>query len=170
MIIILEQEMPASKDRWPGRPSIPQRVFGPSQYLVMLPVQQTRLKPKPKPIVTSKPLPAGAASKLVPLETQSNAEERQHRQAIAGGEVRRTEGTGTLQINNCVHWFKAISTNMNPEAQQRALTASRKAALSVFTDTGANEGDGIAVKTTPTLGDVRKVKNSTEMTAVGFAP
>ena len=109
--------MPALKYRWPGHPSIPQRVFGPSQYLVMPPVKQTRLKPKPKPMVTSKPLPAGAASKLVPSETRSDAEELWCRQAITGGEVRRTEGTGTLPINNFVHWFEAISANMNPEAQ-----------------------------------------------------
>ena len=119
-------------------------------------------------MVTSKPLPAGAASKLVPPETQSDAEELQPRQAMAGGEVRRTEGTGTLPIN-FVHWFKAISTNMNPEAQQRALVASRQAASSVFTDAGDDEGDSIAMKTAPTLRDVRKVKYSGEMAAVGYA-
>ena len=159
--------MPALKDRWPGHPSIPLRVFGPSQYLVMLPVQLTR--PKPKLMVTLKPLPAGVASKLAPPETQSDAEEQQCRQVINGGEVRRTEGTGATPINNFVHWFKVISTNMNPEAQRRALAASRKAASSVFTDAGVDEADSIAVKTAPAL-DVRKVEYSTEMAAVGFAP
>ena len=62
--------MPASKDRWPEHPSIPPWVFRPSQYPVMLPVQLTRPKPKLKPMVTSKLLPAGAASKLEPQETQ----------------------------------------------------------------------------------------------------
>ena len=87
--------MPVSKDRWPGHPSIPPRVFGPSPYLITPPVQLIRPKPKLKPMVTSKPLLAGAASKLVPSETQSDAKEQQHRQVITGGEVRRTEGTGT---------------------------------------------------------------------------
>ena len=155
---------------WPGHPSIPHGVFGPSQYLVTLPVQQTRMKLKPKPIITFKPLPAGAASKLVLPDTRSDTEEQQCRQTITGGEVRRTEGTGALQINNFVHWFKVISANMNPEAQQRALAASRKAASSVFTDAGGDEGNSIAVKTAPTLGDVRKVEYSAEMAAVGFAP
>ena len=94
MITVLERGMPVSKDRWPGHPLIPPRVFGPRQYLVTLPVQPTKPKPKPKPMVTWKPLPAGAASKLVPPETWSDAEEQQHRQVIAEGEVRRTEGTG----------------------------------------------------------------------------
>ena len=80
MITILWQAMPALKDRWPGHPSIPLRVFGPSQYLVTPPVQLTRLKPELKLMVTSKPLPAGAASKLVPPETQSDAEEQQCKQ------------------------------------------------------------------------------------------
>ena len=122
-------------------------------------------------MVTLKPLLAGKASKLVPPETQSDAEKPWHRQAIAGGGVRRGEiGTGTLPINNFVHWFKEISTNMNPEVQQRALAASRKAASSVFTYAGDNEGDSIAVKTAPTLGDVRKAEYNTEMAAVGFSP
>ena len=68
-------------------------------------------------MVTSKPLLAGAASKLVLAETQRDVEEQQHRQMIAGGEVRRTEGTGAPLIKNFVHWFKMISANMNLEAQ-----------------------------------------------------
>ena len=59
---------------------------------------------------------------------------------------------------------------MNPEAQCRALATSRKTASSVFTDAGDDEVNSIAVKTAPTLGDVRKVKYSTEMAAVGFVP
>ena len=117
MITILEGEMPASKDTWPGHASIPQRVFGPSQYLVMLPVQPTRSKPKPKPMVTLKPLLSGTPAKLVPPGTQNDAEEWQCRQVITGGEARRTERTGTLPVSNFVHWFEAISTNMNPEVQ-----------------------------------------------------
>ena len=136
----------------------------------MLPVQQTGLKPKPKPMVTSKPLLAGAASRLVPPKTQSDTEELQHRQVITGGKVRRTEGTGALPINNFVHRFETISTSMNPKAQRRALVASRKAASSVFTDAGDDEGDLITVKTALTLGDVRKLEYSTEMAAVGFTP
>ena len=96
-------------------------------------------------MVTSKPLPAGAASKLESPETQSNAEEWQCRQVMAGGEVRRTEVIGVTPINNFVHWFEAISANMNPKAQQRALAASRKAALSVFADAGDDEVDSIAI-------------------------
>ena len=87
---------------------------------------------------------------------------------IAGGDVRRVEGTSATQINNFVHWFQAILANMNPEAQWRALAASRKAALSVFTDAGDVEMSLIAVKTAPALGDVRKVEYSAEMTVVGF--
>ena len=89
---------------------------------------------------------------------------------ITGGEARRTEGTGAAPINNFVHWFEVIFANMNPEAQQRALAASRKAVSSVFADARDNEADSIAVKTAPALGDVRKVEYSAEMAAVGFAP
>ena len=69
-----------------------------------------------------------------------------------------------------MHWFGAILANMNPEAQQRALAASRKAALSVFADAGDDGMSLIAVKTAPALGDVRKVEYSAEMAAVGFLP
>ena len=88
---------------------------------------------------------------------------------VIGGEARKTEGTEVPPVNNFVHWFEAISTNINPEAQRRALVASRKAASSVFADAGDDEGDSIATKTAPTL-DVRKVEYSTEMAAVGFTP
>ena len=59
---------------------------------------------------------------------------------------------------------------MNQEAQRRALVASRKATSSVFTDAGDDKMSSIAVKTAPAPGDVRKVKYSTKMAAVGFAP
>ena len=105
MIAILEHGTPAMKDRWPGHQSILPRVFGPSQYLMMPPTQLTKPRLKLKLMVTSKPLPADAASKLTPPETQSDAEEQQHRKLIAGGDVRRVEGTSAALINNFVHWF-----------------------------------------------------------------
>ena len=117
MIAILEHGMPASKDRWPGHPSILPRVFGPSQYLMTPLTQLTKPKPKLKLMVTSKPLPADAPLKLVPPETRSDAEERWHMQAIVGGDVRRVVGTNATPINNFMHWFQAISANMNPKAQ-----------------------------------------------------
>ena len=132
MIAILEHGTLASKDRWPGHPSILPRVFGPSQYLMMPPAQLTKLKPKPKPksklMVTSKPLPTDTTLKLTPPETQGDTEEWQCMQAIAGDDVRRVVGTSAAPINNFVHWFQAISANINPEAQRRALAASGKAA------------------------------------------
>ena len=170
MIAILERGMPALKDRMPGHPSILPRVFGPSQYLMTPSAQLTKLKPKWKSMVTLKPLPADAASKLTPPETRSDAKEWQCRQAIAVGDVRRVEGTSATLINNFVHWFKVILANMNLEAQQRALAASRKVASLVFTDAGDDEMSLIAVKTVPALGDVRKVKYSAEMVVVGFPP
>ena len=91
MIIILECGTPASKDRWPGHPSILPMVFGPSQYLMMPPVQLTKLKSISKLKLTSKPLPANSTSKLVPPETQSDAEEHQCIQLTAGGDTRRVE-------------------------------------------------------------------------------
>ena len=79
MIIILEHGTPALKDRWPGHTFIPQRVFGPSQYLMMLLVQLTKpkstSKPTLKPKLTLKLLPANSTLKLIPPETQSDAEE-----------------------------------------------------------------------------------------------
>ena len=91
-------------------------------------------------------------------------EEQQHMQAIAGGDVRRVVGTSVTQINNFMHWFQAISANMNPEAQRKALAASRRAALSVFADAEDT------IKMTQALGDVRNGKYSTEMVAVGSTP
>ena len=170
MIIILEHGTLALKDRWPGHPSIPPRVFGPSQYLMTPPAQLTNLKPKPKPTVTLKPLPADAPLKLVPQETQSDAEEQRHRQAIAEGDVRRVVGSSATPINNFMHWYQAILANMNLEAQQRALVASRKAASFVFADAGDDEASSMAVETAPAPGDVRKVKYSAELAVVGFTP
>ena len=145
MIIILERGTPALKVRWLGHPSIPPRVFGPSQYLMTPPVQSTKLKstskPTSKPKLTSKPLPANATSKLVPPETQSDAEECGCTQLVAGGDIRRVVGAGVAPINNFVQWFQVISANMNTEAQRRALAASRKAASSVFTDVEDKEGE-----------------------------
>ena len=91
MIVVLEHGTQALKDRWPGHPSIPPRVFGPSQYLMMPPVQLTKLKSTSKPKLTSKPLPANLTSKLVPPETLSDAEECRHAQLAAGGDTRRLE-------------------------------------------------------------------------------
>ena len=91
-------------------------------------------------------------------------------QAIVGDDVRRVVGTSATLINNFVHWFEAILANMNLEAQRRALAASRGAASLVFADAGDDKTNSIAVKTAPTLGDVRKVKYSAEMPAVRFAP
>ena len=112
MIAILEHGMLASKDRWPGHPSIPPRVFGSNQDLMTPPTQLRKLKPKPKPMVTLKPLPADAPSKLVPPETQSDAKKQQHMQAIVGCDVRRVVGTSATLINNVVHCFQAILANM----------------------------------------------------------
>ena len=170
MIAILEHGTLASKDRWPGHPSIPPRVFGSSQYLMTPSTQLTKPKPKLKPMVTSKPLPTDAPSKLVPPETQSDAEELRHRQAIAESDVRRVVGTSATLINNLVHWFQVISANMNPEAQQRALAASRKAASSVCADAGDEEVSLMTVKTAPAPRDVRKVEYSAELAVVGFTP
>ena len=89
---------------------------------------------------------------------------------IAGGNVRRVVGTNATPINNFIHWFQAILAKMNPEAQRRALTASRKAASLVFTDAGDDEMSLIVIKTAPALGDVRKVEYSAEMAAVEFTP
>ena len=151
MIVILERGTPASKDRWPGYPSIPPRVFGPSQYLMTLPVQLTKLKSTSKLTLklrlTSKPLPVKVTSKLVP--TQTDAEECRCTQLVVGGDIRRVVGADVAPINNFVQWFKAISANMNTEAQRRALAASRKAASSVFTDIGDEEVSLIAVQTAP---------------------
>ena len=174
MIIILECMTPALKIRWPGHPSIPPRVFGPSQCLMMPPVQLTRLKstskPTLKPKLTLKPLPANATSKLIPPKTQSDVEECRHTKLIAGGDIRRVVGADVAPINNFVQWFQAISANMNTEAQRRALATSRKAAKSVFADVGDKEASLITAPTAPAQGESRKVEYSAEMAVVGFTP
>ena len=86
----------------------------------------------------------------------------------AGGDTRSVVGADVTPINNFVQRFQAISANVNTEAQKRALAASRKAALSVFTDVGDDEASLMAVKTAPVQGDVRRVEYSVEMAEVGF--
>ena len=151
MIVILEWETPVSKIRWPGHPSILPRVFGPSQYLMMLLVQLTRPKSTLKPALkmkltsktklTLKPLPASVTSKLIPPKTQSDVEECQHAQLVAGGDIRRVVGADIVPINNFMQWFQAILAHMNTEAQRRALATSSKAASSIFTDVGDEESN-----------------------------
>ena len=88
-------------------------------------------------------------SKLVPPETQTNAEECQHAQLVAGGDTRKVVGADVMPINNFLQWFQEILANMNMETQKRALTASRRAASSVFADVGDEEVSSIAVQTAP---------------------
>ena len=116
MIAILEHGMLASKDMWPGHPSILPRVFGPSQYLMMPLAQLTKLKPKLKPMVTLKPLPADTTSKLTPPETQSDAKEWQHMQAIAGGDVRRVVAWN--QCTKLLIWVALVPTTLCTGSKQ----------------------------------------------------
>ena len=58
---------------------------------------------------------------------------------------------------------------MNTEAQKRALAASRKAALSVFTDFRDDDASSITVNAVPVQCDVRRVEYSAEMAEVGFS-
>ena len=62
---------------------------GPSQYLMTPLVQLTKPKSTSKLKLTLKPLPANSTSKLVPPETQSDAEEHQCIQLTAKGGTRR---------------------------------------------------------------------------------
>ena len=116
----------------------------------MPPVHLTKLKSTlksaSKPKLTLKLLPSSVTSKLVPPETQNDAEECPHTQLAAGGDIRRVVGTDVAPINNFVQWFQTISANMNTEAQRRVLAASRKAASSVFTDVGEEKVTLIAVQ------------------------
>ena len=162
MIPILECGTPMSKERWIGHLSIPTRVFGPSQYLMMPPVWM--IKPK----LTLKPLPANSTSKLVPPETQSDAQHCQQIELMAGGNARRSTRADAAPINNFMQWFQAISANMNAEAQKRALAASRKAASSVFTDEWDDEDSTALAEAAPAQGYVRRVEYSAEMAEIGF--
>ena len=59
---------------------------------------------------------------------------------------------------------------MNAEAQRRALSASWKAASSVFTDEGDDEESSNVVKEAPIQSDLRRIEYSTEMAEIGFPP
>ena len=136
--------MPESKEWWIGHPSILPRVLGPRQYLMTLPIQMT------KPKLTSKPLPTlSSILKLVPKETQSNAKDCKRIELMGGGDARGLAGTDVVPINHFVQWFQAISANINAEAQRRALSASWKAASSVFTNEGDDEGSLNVVEAAP---------------------
>ena len=84
------------------------------------------------------------------------------------GDARRMTGADAAPNNNFVQWFQAISTNMNAEAQKRALAASRKAASSVFADVRDDKVSSIAVQAAPVQGEVRRTEYSVEMAEVGF--
>ena len=121
MIIILEHGMHESKDRWIGHPSILPRKFDLRQYLMTPLIQET------KPKMTWRPLPTSSStSKLVPKETQSNPEDCRRVELVGGGDARGLTKTEAALINHFVHWFQAISPNMNTKAQKRAYLPHRK--------------------------------------------
>ena len=129
MIIILEHGIHESKDRWIGHPSILPRKFGPRQYLMTPLIQET------KPKMTLRPLPASSStSKLVPKETQSDPEDHRRVKLVGGGDAKSLAKTEAAPMNHIECWFQAISANTNAESQKRALSASWKAASSVFAD------------------------------------
>ena len=81
MIIILELGMHESRDMWIGHPSIPPTMFGPRQYLVTPPIQET------KPNLTLRPLPASSSTlKLIPKETQSDPQDHWRVKLMSGGQ------------------------------------------------------------------------------------
>ena len=57
---------------------------------------------------------------------------------------------------------------MNAEAQIRVLSASQKAASSVFANGGDDEGSLNVVKEAPVRGDLRRVEYSAEMAEMAF--
>ena len=65
---------------------------------------------------------------------------------MGGGDARGLAKTDAALINHFVQWFQAISANMNAEAQRRALSSSRKAASSIFTDEGDDEESSNMIK------------------------
>ena len=66
-----------------------------------------------------------------------------------GGDTIGLARTDVVPINHFVQWFQAISVNMNAEAQRRALSASQKAASSVFADEGNDEISLNMIKVAP---------------------
>ena len=60
------------------------------------------------------------------------------------------------------------SLQMNAEAQSRVLSASQKAASSVFANGGDDEGSLNVVKEAPVRGDLRRVEYSAEMAEISF--
>ena len=78
---------------------------------------------------------------------------------MAGGGARGSTGVDAAPINIFVRWFQAISTNMNAEAQKKALAT---------TDVGDDEDGSAVAKATPAQGDVRRVEYGAEMAEIGF--
>ena len=87
---------------------------------------------------------------------------------MAEDDARKSTGADAAPIHNFVQWFQANSANMNAEAQERALAASRKAASSVFADVGDDEDSSAKVAAAPAIGDVRRVEYNAEMGEIGF--
>ena len=146
-------DTPTLKDRWIGHPSIPQRMFGPRQYLVIPPIQRT------KPRVTSKPL-------LVPKDLEDHRRVKLTGRGDAKSLVKAEAGP----INHFVHCFQTISANLDTEVQKRALSASQEAASSVLTNEWYDKGKSNVVKVAPVQSDLRRVEYSAEMVEIGFPP
>ena len=129
------------------------------------PIQET------KPKMTLRPLPTlSSTSKLVPKETRSNPENHRRIELVGGGDARSLAKNEAAPINHFVHWFQAISANMNAEAQKRALPASQEVASSVFADEWHGEESLKVVGEAPVQSDLRRVEYSAEMAEIGFLP
>ena len=78
--------------------------------------------------------------------------------------------TESTLINHFVHWFQAISANMNAKAQRKALSALQKAASSVIADEWDGEESLNVVKAAPAQSNLRRVEYSAEMAEIGIPP
>ena len=102
-------------------------MFGPWQYLMTPPIQET------KPRVTLKPLLAStSALKLVLKEIQSDFKDCRRVKLTGGGDTKGFVRAEARPISHFIHWFQTISANLDAEVQKRALSVSWEAASSVL--------------------------------------
>ena len=105
-----------SNERWVGHPSIPPRVFGPSEYLDEPPKQLTKLQPAVTPRFDTSSLGFDEQ----PSSSRTNFQPTRPGLSFYGPQE---QGLG----QSFAQWFDTTFIDYSPEVRQRAIQASREA-------------------------------------------
>ena len=129
MIRILHSNTHPDTEWWEGHPCIPNRVFGPKEYLIDPSEQLTKLR------VTLRPIPAmSSRSVLVSQQPQSWLGSFKATRTQCGECGSRPKEQGDGASAQFVAWFDTAFATSSPQLKQQAILASWDAASAVLAE------------------------------------